>query len=435
MVAKYAAQANRLIGYSLVVMLCGTLIASLGFASFLWLAAVAAWFAAIQLFPRLAKLQTVQVTLMLVFGLVGLLYAQVNQAAQQAWQAAATNNLSLLSMLMSVSFLRLVAMHDLSVQEDLPKGRLALFKTLLGVHFFGAVINFSVLVIMADRLAAKGRLSPLQALVITRGFTLAAHWSPFFASMGVVLISAPGASLWKILPLGFGLAVCGLLWAAFTLLRRPEAKETYAYPMHWRALGLPAFLALSVLVLHLIFPQVAILTLVSGSALAVTLGLLIYRHGWLALKYLRQHVEITLPSMAGETLLFLAAGVLAAGLGAAFTATGLVVEIDYFGVWQAWLLLIILVSVSVLGIHPVITISTASGLLVPWVSDPNLLALIFLMTWALGVSLSPLSGTHLAMQGRYNLPSYAFTRWNAGYIAVLLVVQLAGLQMYFYLNA
>jgi len=56
------------------------------------------------------------------------------------------------------------------------------------------------------------------------------------------------------------------------------------------------------------------------------------------------------------------------------------------------------------------------------------------MAWALGVSLSPLSGTHLAMQGRYGLSSYAFTRWNLGYVAILLLVQLVALHFYAFLN-
>lgn len=56
------------------------------------------------------------------------------------------------------------------------------------------------------------------------------------------------------------------------------------------------------------------------------------------------------------------------------------------------------------------------------------------MTWALGVSLSPLSGTHLAMQGRYGISSYAFTRWNLGYVGLLLLVQLAALHLYTALN-
>lgn len=89
-----------------------------------------------------------------------------------------------------------------------------------------------------------------------------------------------------------------------------------------------------------------------------------------------------------------------------------------------------MVGVSGLSVHPVISISVVGGLFVPWVEDHNLLAMVFLMSWSLGVMLSPLSGTHLIMQGRYAIPSHRFTRWNLGFVSVMLLVCLAVLHLY-----
>ncbi|SFX45289.1 hypothetical protein [Marinospirillum alkaliphilum] len=422
--------ADRLTGYSLLLMVILALTASFGLTALAALAGCFAWLAATRLFWRLTRLQKIQVLVMLLIGLAGLLWGQWHATGVRWWWQALEANQGLLSMLVSVSFLRLVAVTDLAAKEALPVGRKALWKTLLGVHAFGAVINFSAMIIMADRLSARQQLTPLQALVISRGFTLAAHWSPFFAAMGVVLISAPGASLWTLMPVGLALAAVGLLLAGWWLLQQPEAAQTPAYPMHWKALLLPLLLAISVLTAHSLWEAVPVLTLVSLLSLVFTLVLLAWRYrrkGWLRLQ---QHIEHTLPTMSGETLLFLAAGVLAAGVGSALQAADFSLQLAHFGPWQAWLLLLVLVGVSGLGVHPVISIAIAGGLFAPWVSDPNLLALVFLMTWALGVTLSPLSGTHLAMQGRYGLPSYAFTRWNAGYVLLLLLVQFMALQLY-----
>jgi len=427
-------KADPLTGYSLLAMLLLALLASFGWPYLASLAGCFAWFAASRMFTRLLPLQRVQVLIMFALGTAGLVYGQFQEGKVLWWLKALEGNQGLISMLLSVSFLRLIAITELAAKEKLPLGRTALWKTLLGVHAFGAVINFSAMIIMADRLAAKQGLTPLQALVITRGFTLAAHWSPFFASMGVVLISAPGASLWKLMPVGLVLAALGLVIAGSLLLRKPEAELTAAYPMHWQALTLPLVLAVSVLSIHLVKEDIPVLTLVSLLSLLFTLVLLLVRYRYKTKQYLRQHIEITLPSMSGETLLFLAAGVLAAGLGSALEAAEFSLQLDVFGPWQAWLLLLVLVVISGLGVHPVISIATAGGLFSPWVTDPNLLALVFLMAWALGVSLSPLSGTHLAMQGRYGLSSYAFTRWNLGYVAILLLVQLAALHFYVFLN-
>lgn len=426
--------ADPLTGYSLLLMLLIALLASFGWPLLASLAGCFAWFAASRLFKRLFPLQKIQVLVMFALGTAGLTFGQLQAGYSSWWLKALEANQGLISMLLSVSFLRLVAISELTAKEKLPTGRPALWRMLLGVHAFGAVINFSALIIMADRLAARNNLTPLQALVITRGFTLAAHWSPFFASMGVVLISAPGASLWKLMPMGLMLAAVGLLIAGTLLFRNPDAEVTSAYPMHWQALILPILLASSVLAVHLVKDDIPILTLISLLSLIFTLVLLFWRYRLKAVEHLRQHVERTLPSMSGETLLFLAAGVLAAGLGSALQAAEFSLQLESFGPWQAWLLLVVLVSISALGVHPVITIATAGGLFSPWVSDPNLLALVFLMAWALGVSLSPLSGTHLAMQGRYGLSSYAFTRWNLGYIGLLLLVQLVALHIYSLLN-
>ncbi len=425
---------DSLTGYSLFIMVLLALLASFDWPLLASLAGCFAWFAAGRMFKRLLPLQRIQVLIMFAVGAAGLLFGQLKNVDSSWWFKALEGNQSLISMLLSVSFLRLVAITDLIAKEKLPVGRLALWKTLLGVHFFGAVINFSAMIIMADRLANKQALSPLQALVITRGFTLAAHWSPFFASMGVVLISAPGASLWKLMPIGLMLAAVGLGIAGTLLMRNPQATTTTAYPMHWQALTLPFLLAVSVLGIHLINENIPVLTLVSSLSLLFTLLLLVWRYRYKAIGYLHQHITHTLPTMSGETLLFLAAGVLAAGLGSAMQAAEFALEFETFGAWQAWLLLLVLVGISGLGVHPVISIATAGGLFAPWVSDPNLLALVFLMTWALGVSLSPLSGTHLAMQGRYGIASYSFTRWNLKYVGLLLLVQLAVLYVYVWLN-
>ncbi|WP_114417913.1 hypothetical protein [Marinospirillum perlucidum] len=427
--------ADPLTGYSLLLLLLLVLLASLGISFLALPAGCFAWFAAWRLFPRLTRLQKIQVSCMLAVGLGGLAWASLEGPALSWWLDAWKANQTLLTMLLAVSFLRLVAITDLAAREALPQGRKALWKTLLGVHAFGSVINFSAMIIMADRLHHQRSLSPLQALVITRGFTLAAHWSPFFAAMGVVLLNAPGAQLPVLMAVGLLVAALGLYLAGRELMCSPEVDQTQAYPMHWQALLLPLLLAVSVLISHLIWPDMVILTLVSLLSLLFTLVLLVWRYPRQATKRLRQHVEHTLPRMSAETLLFLAAGVLAAGLGAGLEASDFTLQLEHFGPWQAWFLLVALVVISAAGIHPVISISTAGGIFAPWVEDPNLLAITFLMTWSLGVSISPLSGTHLAMQGRYQLPAHAFTRWNLTYVLRLLLLHLVVLQVYGFLTS
>ena len=89
-----------------------------------------------------------------------------------------------------------------------------------------------------------------------------------------------------------------------------------------------------------------------------------------------------------------------------------------------------MVVLAIFGVHPVISIATAQGLLAPLAPDPNLLGITYLMAWAIGVSISPLSGMHLAMQGRFGIDSVGFLRWNGGFTLAMLLVHAAALHLY-----
>ena len=69
-------------------------------------------------------------------------------------------NIALISMLVAVSFLGLVSQPDLTEGEKLPTGKRSILGTLLGVHFFGAVINLSALFILGDRMSQRRSAEP-----------------------------------------------------------------------------------------------------------------------------------------------------------------------------------------------------------------------------------------------------------------------------------
>jgi hypothetical protein len=104
------------------------------------------------------------------------------------------------------------------------------------------------------------------------------------------------------------------------------------------------------------------------------------------------------------------------------SSTGFTLNVLEFGATEASLLLISMVGLSAVGVHPVISIATAHGLLAPLAPDPNLMGITYLMAWAAGVSSSPLSGMHLAMYGRYGIDPRGFLRWNGGFTLFMLAV-------------
>lgn len=122
--------------------------------------------------------------------------------------------------------------------------------------------------------------------------------------------------------------------------------------------------------------------------------------------------------MINELQLFLAAGVLAAGLATLIGGSFLTAS-TAFTASSAALLLGALILLAVAGVHPVVMVTGATPMIMSLNPAPDLLAVCYLLAWALGTCASPLSGTHLAFQGRYGLPSWKGALWNWPYVAFM----------------
>jgi hypothetical protein len=248
--------------------------------------------------------------------------------------------------------------------------------------------------------------------------------------MGIALSNAPGAD-WKILSVaGLPLAAIGLLYSGWRLSARPDIAGFVGYPTHFGALWIPLLLAALVMLAHYADPATAILTLISATSVGLTLMILLLRQPRQAIVRFGSHVNDGLPKMSGELALFLAAGVLAAGIGSVMQASGWRLDIAAFGPTEASVLLVLMVALSVAGVHPVISIATASGVLAPLSPDPNLMGVTYLMAWAAGVSSSPLSGMHLGMQGRFNINALGFLRWNGSFNLLMVSIYVLFLHVF-----
>jgi len=127
------------------------------------------------------------------------------------------------------------------------------------------------------------------------------------------------------------------------------------------------------------------------------------------------------PAMVNELSLFLVAGVLAAGLASVLSSDIGWVPSQGFGLIQASSLLGFMVLLAVVGVHPVVTVSGATPLVMSLNPDPNLLAVVYLLAWSLGTCASPLSGTHLVFQGRYGVSNWRAAAGNWPFVAVLYI--------------
>lgn len=384
-------------------------------------AGVCGWLAALLLFTDTTKILRIQIMVIITAGIVLGIYA-LSLGGEVSMDAIISGNTELLTMVAAVGFLKLVALPRSGITETLPVGRKAFVQTLLGLSLTSAIINISSPILLADRIHHVRPIRQFTAQSMTRVFCGAACWSPFFAAMAVVLTYTESASMSWLIAAGLPVTLAGLLLVLFSAgIRNPrEVEEFVGYPIHIQSITVPFLLACSVIAGTWLLAEAPILVIIALSALFITGFVLLIRVGVQnAGVQIKGYVTDGLPRIVNELTLFLAAGVIAAGMTALIQEDIISSPFSQFNATTASMLLGIMLLVSAVGIHPVIQISSLSPMLLSLNPDTNLLAITFLIAWSLGTCSSPLSGTNLVFQGRYNIPAWKIAMWNWPYALVM----------------
>lgn len=386
----------------------------------LWLSGVSTWLALGLLLMHLPWKPFKQF-FMLTFAGIPLLWIGWWHGANLNWHDIVLQNNGLISLLYGVGFLRLITLATQDENRELPQGRPAFLQTLFGVHVLGAVINMSILVLMAERLHLHNALSKKAVIVLNRGFSMAAFWSPFFAAMAVALTYAPQASLSSVVITGLVLTGLAML---ITLVElggyKLDAVENFrGYPVHLSSLIIPSLLAVAVLVLHYALPTIPVLTIISISAMVLSIGFVIYRQPLQAVTIINTHVFTSAQRMARELSLFMGAGVLSIGVQVLFSTLHEWHPLNSFGGWQASLVLAIAIVVSIIGVHPVVSIAVIGTLVQPLHPDPTVLAIVCLSIWSLGVVASPFSGVNTVLSSQFQVKALDLLSGNIGYVMIM----------------
>ncbi len=415
-----------LAGLALQVMRLAGLPVALGAVSLsLWLAVVLLW-------RDLGRRNRLQAGTLAGTGIALLLAAALVFDAEIAWLGILDGNSYVVAMLVGVSFIGLIG----SRQGHAPPpgsavtGRRGTAGTWLGVHLLGAVLNLSTVFMVGDRLRRHGELSLPQLLALNRGLSSAALWSPFFASMGVVMTLAPEMRFGSVLAVGLplGLAAGGL--SLIDLSRRFELAEVPGYSLSPSSLLMPVAMAALVLLFHYVLtPSLSIVSIITFLLPAVALASNLPQGPRWTLRRVRSHALERLPAMRGEVSLFLCAGLLTQGLSAFISAaTGSQWTLfEHFGAPQAVASFLAIVASAVAGLHPIIGVSVLASMLELPGSRQTLFAFVALAAWAVGTSVGPLSGINLSLQGRYGVSGGVMMRNNLGYAAALSALVVAAI--------
>lgn len=422
---------QRLAGVLILLGLMAQIVGFTGWVATLHAVSYLLWAAVFLLWRDIPRRSRIQAGVLIVLGAGMLLVARFVYGAEVDWPAMLQGNAFVVAMLVGVSFISLIGKQgSKGASGSRVTGAGGVLRTWLGVHFLGTILNLSTVFMVGDKLARRGPLTTPQLLALNRGLSSAALWSPFFASMGVVLSLAPEVQYTQIAIVGFPLAMLSGLLTTLELQRRFDLAEVAGFSLAPRSLLMPVGMAALVMLFHFVLtPSLTIVSIITFllPAVAVLSNL---RDGPLfTLRRVRQHTLTRLPAMRGEISLFLAAGLLTLGLSTLVSAAAGNdwTLFEHFGAPQAMISFAAIALSALAGLHPIIGVSVLASVLNLEGGEQTLFAFVALSSWAVGTSVGPLSGINLSLQGRYGVSGYRMMVNNLLYAGVLSLLSLGAI--------
>ncbi len=331
-------------------------------------------------------------------------------------------NQYLLTLLIAVSFLRLIATPKKQVGAKLPKGKSSFLKTYFKVHLFGSIINMSSLLIVADKMYKKSRLDDLQLILLTRAFSTDALWSMFFVAFAATITYAPNLEEEIVIVNGLVIAFFAFIITYFEVIRdkKFDLDSFKGYPLSLSSLILPMCLAIMVLIAKYFNSDLKVILLISLFSFILTSIVLLFKERRKSIVIMKGFILDNLVNMKNEIALFLVAGVFGVLVGTLLVGLEIKVPFKEFDVFWASVLLAFFVILSFIGVHPVITIAAIGDFLSG--TNHTVLAVVFLISWAITVATSPFSGLNLTMVSRYKIDTLKIFKLNIYYSIKIYII-------------
>ncbi|WLR49174.1 hypothetical protein LC065_08470 [Halobacillus litoralis] len=337
--------------------------------------------------------------------------------------------------------------------EDRP--RLAFFGLSSSLALISPILNMGSVKIVHE-MVEELKINPVilgKSYLI--GFTSSMLWSPYFASVAIVLYEV-GGQFNQYIALGLTAALIQLVIGNL-LFRHSSKKMEHGKEIldkgvkagekddreekaHYKNLWKIFLMILSMIVCLLLLEYVthiSMLTLVSLIAVIVPIAWAILFHNWGRLQQEFKGYLEKIAVMNHEITLFLSAGL----FGLAIRNTAFSAYLQSFLLWNAeqsllFFVLVIFIVVllfALMGIHQIVVIpilaSQVSGIDLGF--SPEFLALIFIMSWSLSAVLSPLNAINIIVS--HCLQRSGLTigfRWNGTYIISIISVLIAVIAFY-----
>ena len=389
------------IGWMLVVSLILSLLSEAYSTPSYW-AGIPIWIAALLLFVYISPSQKLQLLCLFIIGSTCLFIGVAYEVREFVYSAVAANE-KVVTMLIAVGFLRIVAIDTSRSSNLLPVGKKSLVITLFGAHLMSSVLNMSSIIIIGDKLSTSKPLTKEQGVLVLRAFTTCVFWSPFFASMGVVLTSSPGAEMHMIILFGLPVAMISLLFSCWQIRANERTSNLEGYPINLESIWMPLTLASLVLIIHELFPEFSIVSVVTFTSITFTCVWLLLFKGKQGLMMTKMHIEKGIAKSGAEVVLFAASAMLASGISTVLTLLNIQLDVSNFTVYLASITMLVQILLSLIGVHPFAGVILAGSVLSTTVKDPNFLGLTLIMGCALSMSISPYAGVQITIKSRYGI--------------------------------
>jgi TRAP-type C4-dicarboxylate transport system permease large subunit len=290
-------------------------------------------------------------------------------------------------------------------------------------------------------------------LVLQRAFVFCMFWSPYFVNVGLMLtlfdvtwLQIAGAGIL----FGTLYLVCSLYFnrrqtfvndhwiedvSGTDQLDVTEDKKKLIGLVRWSLCLLFVSLTLDFLTEYPMLTIVTVVALLYPFLWSVTIG--VYRE---YLEQLTQYVQHVFHRLQNEILIFISAGFFGAALS--YTQIGQWISEQILFLSQGsvlvftFLVMLLTIGLAVLGIHPVIIVIGIGGSLSPDIFgvSPVYMAVLMLVSWALGAAVSPLSGIVLMTSNLTNERTSVIAKLNAPLTLFMVVLSVIILYALYVLN-
>lgn len=315
-------------------------------------------------------------------------------------------NQDMVTMLAAGAFIRGVFTFRKSTTPPRLTGGAAVLRTSYVNHFMGSVLNFVAIGIVSERLQRLGRLSVNNAALVSQSFVTGALWSPFWTVTALVVAYFPTVAFLPISATGLMFAIAIIAVSALWNVKRrtPEELREPGFPLQPYILALPVALMVFVMVGHAFLPDIPVPRIVILASLVIPFFLGTVRSG--IRKTSRQFTRIAtrgLTSSSNEVVLFISAGIFT--LGGSMLTAHLPFQLSAITptVLTAWLLTVAMVLLSMVGVHPVVTVSVAAAMAMFVPEGGVLYATAIFWGWAVASTVGPLAGTVIYLSQRFGV--------------------------------